>query len=219
MFSDLNINDHIWHMKREIFNGVLFIGFMFGVNYLIKTFLNEMSDESSNDNNKKEDEKQELSNQDDLQNAIKQQNYDIIMEDFNQSTMNNLDDMDLKYLQNSLQLTYDEDNEEINSGNDKVEEEMDDEGDNGDNGDNEEINSGNDKVKEEMDDKKEDVKDDIDQDTLNLLDEVKYVLDTKIKDDIMVVQNILEKKQYLIGLNKRLMEIRDRLQELKNELS
>ena len=209
MFSDLNINDHIWHMKREIFNGVLFIGFMFGVNYIIKTFLNEMSDESSNNNNKKEDEKQELSNQDDLQNAIQQQNYDIIMEDFNQSTMNNLDDMDLKYLQNSLQLTYEDDNED-NDDNEC------------DNGDNEEINSGNDKVEEEMDDKKdvkEDVKDEIDQDTLNLLDEVKYVLDTKIKDDIMVVQNILEKKQYLIGLNKRLMEIRDRLQELKNELS
>lgn len=58
-----------------------------------------------------------------------------------------------------------------------------------------------------------------DQDTIKLLDKVDYVLETKIKNDIHLVEKVLEKRQYLVGLNQRLIEIINKLEELKDELS
>jgi hypothetical protein len=54
---------------------------------------------------------------------------------------------------------------------------------------------------------------------VDVLDSViKIVLDTKIEDDIEMIQKVLDRKQYLLGLNDRLSEIRERLEDLKNEL-
>jgi hypothetical protein len=121
-----------------------------------------------------------------------QSSYGKMILDFTEHTMNNLDDViDPKLLQNELKLTYEEEDET----NENIERE-----------DNKNEKQQDDQIRTE-------------QETIKLLDEVNYVLETKIKDDIMLVQKILEKKQYLIGLNQRLMEIRDRLQDLKNELT
>ena len=54
---------------------------------------------------------------------------------------------------------------------------------------------------------------------IDVLDSViKIVLDTKIEDDIEIFQKVLDRKQYLLGLTDRLSEIRERLEDLKNEL-
>jgi hypothetical protein len=56
---------------------------------------------------------------------------------------------------------------------------------------------------------------------IRLLDSVMPIVDVlevKLNDDIVLIQQILEKKQHLINLNTRLFEIKERLHDLKNDL-
>lgn len=115
MFSDLNINDHMWNMKREIFGGFLFFSFVFGVNYILKNFLNEMSDE---DVHKKVDQQNDQQHDNkDVAHQETESSYQKMMVDFTEHTMSNLDDIiDPELLNTDLKLTYeDEDTEKGNT--------------------------------------------------------------------------------------------------------
>ena len=165
MFFGLNINYYIAYMRRELFGGAMFVTIVIGMNYILKNFLCEYSDD--NDNHKKEK----------LITPVEQKQHDIIMEQLPDNLPDNLlDDL----LDNLL-----------------------------------------DDLPDDLPDNLPDNLQEQDVNTINLLDSVipmVDILETKLKDDIILIQQILEKKQHLIDLNARLFEIKEKLQDLKNDL-
>ena len=167
MFFDLNIKYYIMYMRKEFFGGFVFVGLVFGVNYVLKHVLKELSDEETIDKNSHimeelfmeelEQSKQEVESNQEEQIKQEDQGEHVIQEQMNQERVG--------YASEGLP----------DQGNP----------------------------------------------TIELLDSVipmVSVLETKIRDDMDMVQKILERKRYLVNLNEKLVEIKDKLEELKNEL-
>ena len=155
-FFNLNITDYIvYHMKKEILGSVIFVTFVFGVNYILTHVLNEYNKEDS-------------------------QEEEIQMEDTLDDTLDDTQDDKPDDIQDDTQ---------------------------------------DDKPDDIQDDTQDDKPDDIPDDTIKILDSVKNVIENEIKDDILTIQKILERKKYLLNLNNRLSDIKLKLQELQTELS
>ena len=165
MFLDLNIKYYIMYMKREFFGGFLFIGLVFGVNYVLKNVLKEFNDE--------DDVKQESTSSNNVVD-------ELLMEELcDQAQADQVQADQVQADQRADQVQADQRADQVQA---------------------DQVNPG----------------------TIELLDSVipmVSVLETKIRDDIDVVQKILERKKYLVNLNEKLVEIKDKLQGLKNELT
>jgi hypothetical protein len=151
-------------MRKEFFGGFVFVGLVFGVNYVLKHVLKELSDEDTKDKNGHIME-------------------ELFMEELEQSKQEK------------------EEQEEQ-----KEQKKQDDQGDQA--------------ILEQINQERENLPDQANL-SIELLDSVipmVSVLETKIRDDMDMVQKILERKRYLVNLNEKLVEIKDKLQELKNEL-
>ena len=169
----LNINYYISYMRRELFGGAIFVSIVIGMNYILKNFLCEYSDENEKVTLVEQKQNDIVMEQKQNDIVMEQKQHDIVMEKIPD---NLLDDL----LDNLL-----------------------------------------DDLPGELPD--DDLHDDLDEGaiTINLLNSVipmVDVLETKLKDDIILIQQILDKKQHLIDLNARLSEIKEKLQDLRNDL-
>ena len=193
MFFGLNINYYIIYMKRELVGGFVFVGIVIGMNYILKHFM----DEYSLDDDKLGKQKQ------DGDKLVEQKQDDLVMEDLHDNLPDNSSEDSLGDLPEHLYDNLPEDSPEHLYD-----------------------NLPEDSPEHLYDNLPEDSPEKVDvvgesDATLKLLDSVipmVDVLETKLKDDIVLIQQILEKKQHLINLNTRLFEIKERLQELKNDL-
>ena len=171
MFFNLNITDYIvYHMKKEFLSSVIFVTFVFGVNYILTHVLNKYSNENTNKDNER-----------------KQGESEIQMEDFENTPNENKQDQNTvenKQDQNTLENTLDENTPNENTLDENTQDEN-----------------------------------TLENTQMQILDSVKNVIENEIKDDILTIQKILERKKYLLNLNDRLSEIKLKLQELQNELS
>jgi hypothetical protein len=159
-------------MRKEFFGGFVFVGLVFGVNYVLNHVLKELSDEDTKDKNGHIME-------------------ELFMEELEQSKQEKEEQEEQK----------DQEKEEQ-----KEQQKQDDQGDQA--------------ILEQINQERENLPDQANL-SIELLDSVipmVSVLETKIRDDMDMVQKILERKRYLVNLNEKLVEIKDKLQELKNEL-
>ncbi len=99
MFFNLNITDYIvYHMKIEILSSVIFVTFVFGVNYVLTHVLNEDSNEDSNKDSNEDDQKKQGESESESESEIQ-------MEDFKNTLGDNLDE---NKLENTLGDNLDE---------------------------------------------------------------------------------------------------------------
>jgi len=175
MFFNLNITDYIvYHMKKEFLSSVIFVTFVFGVNYILTHVLNEYSNENTNKDNER-----------------KQGESEIQMEDFENIPNENKQD----------QNKHDENKQDQNTLENTLE------------------NTPNENTLDENTQDENTLENTLENTQMQILDSVKNVIENEIKDDILTIQKILERKKYLLNLNDRLSEIKLKLQELQNELS